>query len=238
MLGIIVTIILLSVPLFLKRYRQAKIPFLIISLLMGIFVLGAVSAADSMRANIPMSHVFETYIYPVPTRVEFLNEFGMPGTQSPAFQEWFDKQAVKTYAFFLVTHPRFVETTLLDSSNLFRQSTIQPYYKLENEALIPHMISKDIGEIFHPESLSVYFLCVLMLITLCVAGFKHKDSWIISWTWLLIWIFLCSSTTLFMDFFGDTMSTPRHLVVPEEMFRISLWIFLIIHIDYFFGNTM
>ena len=128
-----------------------------------------------MRANIPMSHVFETYIYPVPTRVEFLNEFGMPGTQSPAFQEWFDKQAVKTYAFFLVTHPRFVETTLLNSSNLFRQSTIQPYYKLENEALIPHMISKDIGEIFHPESLSVYFLCVLMLITLCVAGFKHKE---------------------------------------------------------------
>ena len=236
LLVIIVTIILLSVPLFLKRYRQAKIPFLIISLLMAIFVLGAVSAADSMRANIPISHVFETYIYPVATRVQFFNKFGMPDTQSPAFQEWFDKQAVKTYALFLVTHPRFVETTLLDTSNLFRQNTIQAYYRLENKDAMTYIFSKDMGEIFHPESLSVYFLCVLMLTTFCIAGFKRKDSWIISWTWLLIWIFLCSSTTLFMDFFGDTMSKPRHLTVPIEMFRLSLWIFLIIHIDYFFGN--
>ncbi len=89
------------------------------------------------------------------------------------------------------------------------------------------------GEFFHPESSSVYVLDTLMLITLVIAGIKRTDPWLTSWACLALWIFACASITLLTNFFGDTTGVARHVIPPEETFRLSLWIFLVIHLDYF-----
>ncbi len=228
---ILITLILLFTLLLIKKYQQIKTLSLIIFLLLGIFVLGYVSAKDSLRAtHYPLQHAFEAYILPFPSRLQFFSKLGMPDPQSPAFQQWFDAQATKTYGLFLITHPRFVVTTMFDQMYYFNLNSIQPYYV--TDSLTIRKASDKIGEFLHPESSSVYLLDTLMLIALAIASFKRHDPWIISWTCLGIWVFLCACITLFTNFFGDTIGAARHVVPPEETFRLSLWIFLIIHIDY------
>ncbi|HEY9153094.1 MAG TPA: hypothetical protein VIN60_09440 [Anaerolineales bacterium] len=227
-----ITILFLSVLLFIKKFRQTKIPVVIIAILFGIFVLGYVSAKDSLRAtHYPLQHAFEAYIFPFPARVQFFENLGMPNQQSPAFQNWFDAQGTKTYGVFLITHPRFVISTLFNQSFYFNSDSLQPYYNLSSELSVRNT-SDQIGKLFHPESNSVYLLDTVMLISLGIASFKHRDPWITSWIWLALWVFLCASITLFTNFFGDTIGAARHVFPPVELFRLSLWIFLMIHIDY------
>jgi len=241
-----ITLILLSILLFAKKYRQSKIPIVIIILFFGIFVLGYISAKNSLRAtHYPLEHAFTAYIFPFPVRVQFFKELGMPDLHvppnqqtpifPPAFQKWFDAQATKTYGLFLIAHPRFVITTMLDQLYYFKFDSIQPYYTIPID-LITRNTLNGMGEFFHPESNSVYLLNILMLIVLGLASFKHRDSWITSWAWLACWIFLCASITLVVNFFGDTVGVGHHIFPPEEMFRLSMWIFLIIHMDYLLGK--
>ena len=225
------TIILLSAILLFKKYRRMIILPLIIILLLGIFVLGYISARDSLRAtHYPLQHSFQAYIFPYPLRMEFFSGFGMPDPKSPAFQKWFDAQATKTYALFLITHPRFIVTTMFNQLYYFTFNSTQPYYV--TDSLTVRRASDKIGEFFHPESSSVYLLDALMLMTLVAATIRYHESWLVSWTWLALWLFMCAAITLFTNFFGDTIGAARHVVPPEETFRLSLWIFLVIHMDY------
>ena len=228
--AILMTLILLCGTLLVKKFRQSKIPYIIIALLFGIFVLGYTSARDSSRANVPLGDSFGDYIFPYPSRVQFFSKLGMPNPQSPAFQKWFYTQATKTYALFLITHPRFVVTTIFDRLYYFEFSSIQPYYI--SGSLIIRKASEKVGEFFHPESSSLYLLDTLMLTALVIAGLKRTDPWVTAWAWLAIWLFSCASITLFTNFFGDTTGVARHIVPPEETIRLSLWIFLIIHMDH------
>ena len=232
---LLTTIILVSTLLLIRKFRQTKTLPLIICMLLGIFVLGYVSAKDSLRAtHYPLQHAFEAYIFPFPARVQFFGKLGMPDPQSPAFQKWFDAQATKTYGVFLITHPHFVATTMFDQLYYFKFNSIQPYYM--EDSLNIRKASDKIGEFFHPESSSVYLLDALMLIVLVIASIKHPDPWLMSWTGIALWIFICAGITLLTNFFGDTIGAARHVIPPEETFRLSLWIFLIIHMDYLLGQ--
>jgi len=225
-----ITIILLSILLLTKKYRQTKVPVLMISVLFIIFVLGYVSAKDSLRATGPLEDAFNAYVFPFPPRVQFFRNSGMPGPQSPGFQKWFDSQAAETYGLFLTVHPRFVVSAMFDESDFFQSDFTQPYYISNNEAVRNILIG--IGKFIHLESNTVYLLDALLLISLGIASFKRRDPWIISWTWLAFWIFLCASISLFVDFFGDSGGALRHIFIPVETFRLSIWIFLMIHVDY------
>ena len=229
--ALLATIILLFSLLLFQRYRQTKFLILIISLLFGIFILGYLSAKDSLRStHYPLQHAFEAYIFPFPSRLQFFSKLGMPDRQSPTFQKWFDAQATKTYGLFLITHPGFVITTMFNQLYYFEFDSTQPYYV--TNGLDIRKASDKIGEFFHPEFSSVYILDTLMLVALLIASFKSRELWLASWTWLAVWLFASASVTLFTNFFGDTIGAARHVIPPAETFRLSLWIFLMIHMDY------
>ena len=225
-----ITLALLCTTLLVKNWRLSKIPYFVIAFLLAIFVLGYLSVRASSRAAVPLGDSLRTYIFPYPSRVQFFSNSGMPDPQSPDFQKWLYTQGTKTYALFLITHPGFVVTTVFDRLYYFEFSPIQPYYV--SGSLTDRKNFYKAGDFFHPESSSVYLLDALMLVALLAAGLKRTDPWVASWAWLALWLFACASTTLLTNFFGDTAGVARHVVPPEEAIRLSLWIFLIIHMDH------
>jgi hypothetical protein len=238
-----ITLALLAPLLLVKKFRHAKILTIVITALIGLFILGYFSAKDSVRATrycadneIPSSctfnaltHAFDVYIVPYPTRVEFFTARGMPDRESPEFQEWFDANATRTYALFMLSHPGFVITTIWEQIAYFRSDFEQPYYKVPANNYRESLFIA--GEFVHPESMAVYLIDALLFVFLCMKAFKYRDKYFYAWTWLAGWYLLCATVILLASFFGDTVGTRRHIFPSVEMFRLFLWIFLMPHLD-------
>jgi hypothetical protein len=234
---------LLAPLLLVKKFRHAKILTIIITVLIGLFILGYLSAKDSVRATRScakienpsgcsynaLTHSFEAYIAPYPARVKFFTARGMPEHESPEFQEWFDANATRTYALFLLSHPGFVVTTIWEQIPYFRSDFEQPYYKVPLNNYRKSLFIA--GEFVHPESMAVYLIDVLLFVFLCVKALKYRNNYFYAWTWLAGWYLLCATIILLASFFGDTVGTRRHIFPSVEMFRLFLWVFLMPHLD-------
>lgn len=227
----IVALLALIVPLlFLNKYRQSKLLITSLVLLVGVLTLGYLTSKDSLRATrYPLEHAFDTYIWPFPARVKFIEGFGMPARESPEFQAWFDNNATKTYGLFLISHPGFVATTLWNNFDQFKSDSIQPYFNASDIKQRDNLLQ--IGEIVHPETGAVYLIDTLLLISLFIITAKYRNSELFAWSWLAAWFFIVSVITLISGFFGDTDGTRRHIVPSIEMFRLFLWIFLMPLLD-------
>jgi len=230
-----ITISLLGLLLLFKDFRKTKIVEILIVILIGFFILGYVSAKDGLRATrYPVEHAYDTFIYPYPKRVEFFNKFGMPDQKSPIYQQWFDNNATKLYAYFLLSHPGFVVTTIWNNLNFFKAGFVQPYFKGINTKDRPTLLS--IGELIHPETTAVYLIDSLLIIILCLKAISQSKTSIIGWTWLAAWFFLSSMITLLVSFFGDAEGILRHIMPSVESLRLFMWIFLFVLIDGFLNR--
>ncbi len=228
--AILVSLALLSILLLSPQFRKNRILIVLIVLLAGFFLLGTKSAQDSLRAtHYPLEHAFDAYIFPYPTRVEFMEGFGMPGRETPEFQAWFDANATKVYGLFLISHPRFVLTTLWNDAFYLSSDFEQPYFKTDQ--VIGRDTLMKIGEMVHPQTLAVYLIDLLLLITFYIKAIKTRNPSTMTWAWLGTWFFMCSAITLFPTFFGDTVGTRRHIFPSVEMFRLFLWVFLMPYLD-------
>ncbi len=238
-----ITLALLAPLLLVKKFRQAKILTIVITVLIGLFILGYFSAKDSVRAtryctdndnpssctDNALTHSFEAYIAPYPARMEFFTARGMPDPQSPKFHKWFDANATRTYALFMLSHPGFVVTTIWEQIPYFKSDFEQPYYKVLANNYRENLFIA--GEFVHPESMAVYLIDVLLFVFLCIKAFKHRNTYFYAWTWLAGWYLLCATVILLASFFGDTVGTRRHIFPSVEMFRLFLWIFIMPHLD-------
>jgi hypothetical protein len=227
---IIPTILLILSILVFKDFRKNKIPILLSVVLCGIFLLGYKSAKDSLRAtHNPLEHAFEAYIFPYQARLDYMKGFGMPDRESEEFQSWFDANATGTYSRFLISHPRFVLTTIWEQSPYFESDFEQPYFTTREVRWRDLLIK--IGQFLHPETIAIYLIDLLILFALIVKAIEQREPPLLAWTWLAAWFFSCSFITLLPSFFGDTVGTRRHIFPSVEMFRLFLWIFLLVHLD-------
>jgi hypothetical protein len=226
----LITAVLLLGLLTFKKFRKSKLLIILAVILLGIFILGSKSAKDSLRAtHYPLEHAFDTYIFPYPSRVEYMKNFGMPERESADFQAWFDANATGKYGMFLITHPRFVLSTLWEDTPYLKSDFEQPYYKTASIPWRDGLIK--IGQFLHPETLAVYLIDLLLLLSLAFNSIRVRNSSTFTWTWLAVWFFLSATITLIPTFFGDTVGTRRHIFPSVEMFRLFLWIFLLAHLD-------
>jgi len=217
-----------------KSEKTTLLVFITIFLI-GIFILGYTSAKDSLRAtHDPVVHVFDRYIAPYPSRLDFFRKFGMPELGSPEFENWFDYNAVKTYGMFLLTHPRFVLLNIFEGQIYFKLNFSQPYYPVKDTETQINLIR--IGEIVHPESLSVYLILIILFIVLWIRARKTKDPWLTGWAWLTSWVSFCAGITLFLTFFGDINGTFRHVFPSIEIIRLSVWLNLAMILDHAIGK--
>jgi hypothetical protein len=223
----------LMAPLFLlKKFRSTKIFAITVAVLFLFFIVGFVSARDSLRATrYPVINSLDAYIWPHPRRVEYFRAFGMPERTSPSYQEWADVNATKAYGLFLISHPGFVTATVWEYIDHFDSDFVQPYFVTSDVKHRDALLI--IGRMLHPETLAVYLVDLFLLLTLILAAGQLRTPSSSSWAWLALWFFSIAAVTLFLGFFGDTAGTRRHIMPSVELLRLFMWIFLIQQLDAF-----
>jgi hypothetical protein len=237
-----ITLGLLGLLFFIKKFRTTKHVAIAFSVLLAFFIIGFISARYSLRATrYPIMNSLEAYILPHPSRVEFFKKYSMPEKDAPdykdapIYQAWADKHASKAYGFFLITHPGFVVLTLWEDFDQIRGDFLQPYFYTDDIKHRNDLVK--IGEIFHPESAAVYAGGFMLVIALLAHAIQSKTPSAAAWAWLGLWAFGVSLATFLLSYFGDTAGLRRHIMPSVEMFRLFIWVFITPFLDQFAAQT-
>ena len=215
---------------FIIRDRLKNKALLIASLFMiGILALGLISSADSTRWQPSIEHSYEKFIFPYPSRINFIKGLGAPDPNSPNFIQWFDKKAPNVYLLFLASHPGFVTSNIFEHMYMFTSDYLQPYFNDPSVKFSSSLMTW--GKIFHPESSDVFLIDTLLLAFLCYTAVNNKERTTSIWAWIGAWLYVSSAAALFIRYFGDTESVLRHVFPAVEYFRLLLWILLIVQAD-------
>ena len=230
-----ITLVLLVPFFFIKKFRTSKIIPITFAILFLFFIVGYLSARDSLRATrYPIMNSLEEYIWPYPARVEFFQGYGMPEKdnpdykQAPIYQAWADKNATKAYAIFLVSHPGFVITTLWANIDLLNGDYAQPYFLTDEVKNREFLLVA--GEMVNPESGVVYLLTLFATLILLMQIATNKPT---PWAWLGVWVFGIAIATLLISYFGDTAGLRRHIMPSVELVRLHFWVFLLPFLDHY-----
>ncbi|MDO9302889.1 MAG: hypothetical protein Q7T89_15990, partial [Anaerolineales bacterium] len=198
----------------------------------GIFLItgiGLQSAMLSHRWEVPLANVFNDLILPHPARVEFMQKLGMPDPTSAEYSAWFVGNAPRSYARFLLFHPGYTLTAFTSELGGIFSENIQPYFYSEQTPARIALIA--VNDILHPKTHLVFILDILLMAGLLFSIFRRKNKNFTVWLWLGTWLFLSASLTLAVGFFADSIGVTRHTMFAVEMFRLMMWIFLIILFD-------
>jgi len=228
--AVITTLVLIIPLLFIRKYRQIKILTAVIIFLIALFIVGNYSSKLSPRWQPSLTHVLDYYILPYPARVEFFSKYGMPGNfESEEYKTWFNQKGIQTYGLFLLTHPGFILNSTLDISSYLKSDFIQPHFKSPDNPYRGVLLI--LGEAIHPETNAIYIMDLILVFSLCIMAIMQGDKITIAWAWLALWVLIYSAISLFISLFGDIDGTRRHIFPSVELFRLFLWIFLVVQID-------
>lgn len=237
LIAIPVTLMFL-VPIFVsKRFRMK--PFILSSaiLLIVLLVIGLLSSRQSPRWPTSIEETLEDWIFPFPAQVQFLSEhFAMPAPDSADYPSWFNSRAPTAYALFLLSHPGFIVTTVRDHWFVLHLSYMQPYYK-PAKTIINSVLLK-LGKIVHPGSAFFYIADTSVMVFLWAAALSKGWRDHLAWMWALTWLYLTAAITLSLSFLGDSEGVMRHIFPSLVMFRLFLWVSLIVVIDAFMDRSV
>ena len=223
--------LMIMIPLSISRSFSNKRPILVLAiLLIALFILGLQTSRQSPRWQPSIRHSLETFVFPYPARVQFLSaHFSMPAPNSADHAAWFEERAPTAFSAFLVLHPGFIATTIIDNWIVFIHSYEQPYYQLGAANTTSPFLG--FGELLHPASGVFYLVDTIVLIALCAAVCIGAGRHPLPWAWILIWLYLAAASTLVVSFFGDTDGVMRHIFPSLEMFRLLMWLSFLILVD-------
>jgi hypothetical protein len=218
------------IPLVLiPNIRKNKNLLVLVTAVFIITVIGLQSSMASKRWATPMADVFNDLILPHPARVEFMRTLGMPDPKSAMYSTWFIENAPRAYARFLLFHPGYTFTSFTSELGGVFSENIQPYFFSEQTSVRKALIA--VNDILHPGTHLVFILDILLIGGLIFAAFGRKNKTFAIWVWLGTWLFFSALFTLAVGFFADTMGITRHTIFAVEMFRLMLWLFLIVLFD-------
>ena len=215
--------------------RKNKGLLILIAAIFIVTVVGMQSAMISKRWEAPMTNVFHDLILPHPARVDFMKQLGMPDPSSAAYSTWFSKSAPRAYARFLLFHPGYTLTSFTaELGGIFSENS-QPYFFSEQTPARKALAAAN--DILHPSTHLIFILDVLLIAGLIFAVFRRKNKGFAIWVWFGTWLFLSALLTMAVGFFADSIGVTRHTMFAVEMFRLLMWIFLIILFDHVNQNV-
>jgi hypothetical protein len=209
--------------------RKNKSLLIFIATVFIIMVVGLQSAMISRRWEVPLANVFNDLLLPHPARVEFMQTLEMPDPASAEYSAWFIKKAPRAYAQFLLLHPGYTFTTFTSElGGIFSENT-QPYFFSKQTPTRSALIA--FNDILHPKTHLIFILDILLMAGLSFAMVRRKNKNFTAWVWLGMWLFLSAALTLAVGFFADSIGVTRHTMFAVEMFRLMMWVFLIVLFD-------
>jgi hypothetical protein len=230
LIAIPLTLMFLAPIFFSKRSSTKPLILALAILLILLFTLGSLAARQSPRWSIPIKDTLEDWIFPFPARMQFLSEhFAMPAPDSADYKSWFNSRAPTAYTMFLLSHPGFVVTTVINNWFILYTGYMQPYYKLAKTNTASVLLQ--LGELVHPGSVVFYLFDTIVLVSFWVAALIGRARDRPAWIWELTWLYLTAAITLSLSFLGDSQGVMRHIFPSLEMFRLFLWLSLMVLID-------
>ena len=227
-LAVLFAVSAVSVVIF-PAIRKNKNLLISIATVFIIMVVGLQSAMLSRRWEVPLANVFNDLLLPHPARMEFMQTLGMPDPASAEYSTWFIKNAPRAYARFLLFHPGYTFTSFTSELGGIFSENVQPYFFSKQTSSRKALIAAN--DILHPNTHLIFILDILLMAGLIFAVFRRKNKNFTAWVWLGMWLFLSAALTLAVGFFADSIGVTRHTMFAVEMFRLMLWMFLIILFD-------
>ncbi len=230
LIGIPVTLVLFVPAALSRKPGLRRVVVALAAVLIVLFAVGSVTARQYVRWVTSVQETLQDWIFPVPGRVEFLQHyFGMPAPTSAQYEAWFARTAPSAYMSFLLSHPGFVLTTLFDNRLVLYFSYVQPYYRLGDTNA--SLVLSEIGNLLHPGSPVFYLVDAIAVLSLWTAALSLRARERLGWTWSLTWLFLIAGSALLGSFFADSEGLMRHIAPYLEMFRLLMWLLLIVVMD-------
>lgn len=225
----IVTIGLVGGLLFLVKYRKNKYLYGTLLFLIGVFIFGIYTSGNSVRSQVQIINIYADDLLSSPLRTEILKEMGMPEPYTPEYNEWFPENSTKTLIRFMLMHPGYPITKIINDFPWSFTEIKQTYFKApELDPLRQTLMS--IGDGLHPENTTPFFVSLLLLIGIIQLSIKNlQDSR--PWAWIGLWLFLTAGITLIPTILGDTWALNRHALFSTMIYRMFMWVFLIIILD-------
>ncbi len=224
--------VLLAMSISLLIYppiRKNKLFLVYITLIIIFAAVGFKSASVSRRWEAPLRNVFTDLIIPYPARLAFMEKYGMPAPESPEYSIWFLENAQYAYGQFLLFHPGYTLTSFTASLDGIFSENIQPYFYSEQTPLRNALIA--VNDFMHPKTLFILFIDILIAVGFLFSIQRTKNRNLTVWYWIGIWLFLSALMTLAVGFFADSIGVARHTMFAIEVFRLLLWLFIIILLD-------
>jgi hypothetical protein len=197
--------------------------------LLGVSIFGLISSMQSDRWRIPISGAYGDFVLSDPARVQELQRLGMPDPSSDIFRSWFDRHGATSYALILLSHPRFVASTIFNNLDYLFSNNNQPYFKTAE--LPARNLALQIGDWVQVRSSAVVLVGLLATLGLIVVGLRTRSRRILAWGWLMSWLLLSGLLTAILTFFADPVGVERHVLFSLVLLRLLMWMGLLVLID-------
>lgn len=199
---------------------------------MLLFTLGITTFKASDRSLLSTINVYIGDIFPHPARVEFMKEaLGMPEPRTPEFNEWFKDNGVTAITSFFVSHPGYVSEKLFRDFPYAFDQGVQAYFVIpEKKPVRTGLIM--LGESLHTETSTPFTLGLLLLLGIFIAALNKTNEIAYPWVWICAFVFMVATIAIIPTILGDTWALHRHTIFSIAMYRLSMWMFSIILIDF------
>ncbi|NJN80486.1 MAG: hypothetical protein HC797_08440 [Anaerolineales bacterium] len=225
----IVTIALIALLLFWVKYRTNKNLWRALIFLALVFIFGIVTSANSTRSQVQLINIYQDDLLSSPLRTQILKDMGMPEPYTSEYNEWFEENSTKALIKFMLTHPGYPMTKVINDFPWAFTEIKQTYFKAP-ELNPARETLMTIGDALHPENTTPFLMSLLLLIGIIYLGFNNIHN-SLPWAWLGVWLYLIASITLIPTILGDTWALNRHALFSTMLYRFCMWLFAIIIID-------
>jgi hypothetical protein len=214
------------------RFRNTRVPLILSVIVLLLLTMGMTSARQRPLWQKALGHVWTSDILGYPTRIAYFTARGMPDPGSAEYEAWFNKHAPGTYVRFLLAHPGYTsEKFFRDMKEAFAEN-MQPYFRANDIQVRPKLVM--LGDYLHPKSVAVFPITVFLLLAIYGHIIFQGRSEVAPWAWLMTWVFLATSMTMFLTIFGDSYGLVRHALSSTMMYRTMMWLLLFLVVDLLF----
>ncbi len=226
----LVTAGLIAVLLFLPGFRNNKLLRSVLIFVTAIFVLGLFTSGNSTRSRVQMVHVYTDDLLRSPASVETLQELGMPAPDSIDYPRWFEENASTTLIKFMIIHPGYPLLKIAKDFPFAFTEIKQTYFHAPEQYRSRELLMQA-GNALHPENTTPFLMDVFLLIGLVILAVRNGNPSSRPWLWLAFWLFLAATLTLIPTILGDTWALNRHALFSTTIYRLFMWMFLVVIMD-------
>lgn len=238
--------LVVAVPSFRRHVPLTKLFVGVVAVLAILFLVQTRSLYASDRWVNPFFNNLIYRVFPDRANLAFFQDRGMPVTpevlalrtsrgnekgflQIEPLIAWVLSRGAATYGSFLLLHPSWTFTTLLDNLQLLFAENRQPYFVGPSGYRVDWTVP--VGSMLNLQSSGAVLLDILLTVLISAEVVTTRKATRYGLAWVLVWLLLVELVLLAVSFHGDSLGVVRHALVAVVPLRLSVWMLAICAAD-------